>query len=344
MANQQELDLLRQGTNVWNIWRTGHLATAPDLTGADLSGTDLSYTNMSGADLTDANLSRADLSGADLSSAYLMDADLSNANLAGADLSDTDLNGANLSRADLGNADLTGSNLMNTNLTGIKLTAADLSHASMGWTIFGDIDLRTVKCLETVTHEGPSTIGADTLERSQGDIPEVFLRGAGLSDTTIAYAHSLKSNPIKYYTCFISYSSQDEVFANRLYADLQQQGVRCWFAPEDLKIGDKFWHRIDESIRIYDKLLVVLSQHSVNSVWVEREVVAALEKEQQQNKTVLFPIKLDETVMQTNLPWAADMRRSRHIGDFTQWKDHDSYQTAFNRLLRDLQASTEQKS
>jgi TIR domain len=50
-----------------------------------------------------------------------------------------------------------------------------------------------------------------------------------------------------------------------LHADLQQANVRCWFAPEDLKIGDKFRTRIDESIRLYDKLMVVLTEHSIRS-------------------------------------------------------------------------------
>ncbi len=63
--------------------------------------------------------------------------------------------------------------------------------------------------------------------RSEGDIPDVFLRGAGLSDTFITYARTLVQNPIEYYTCFMSYSSKDKEFAERLYADLQHKGVRC---------------------------------------------------------------------------------------------------------------------
>jgi len=189
-------------------------------------------------------------------------------------------------------------------------------------------------------HLGPSYISTRTLSRSQGDIPEVFLKGAGVDDTFITYIRSLVGKAIEYNSCFISYSSKDQGFTERLHADLQSKGVRCWFAPEDLKIGEKFWHRIDESIRLYDKLLVVLSEHSVTSLWVENEVMAALEKEQQQQKLVLFPIKLDETVMQTNLPWAASIRRTRHIGDFTNWKHHDDYQKGLNRLLRDLKASS----
>ena len=65
---------------------------------------------------------------------------------------------------------------------------------------------------------------------------------------------SLVGSPIDYYSCFISYSSKDQAFAERLHADLQSKGVRCWFAPHDIRIGDRFRARIDESIRMYDKL------------------------------------------------------------------------------------------
>jgi len=58
----------------------------------------------------------------------------------------------------------------------------------------------------------------------------------------------------------------------------------------------------------------------------------------QGNKPVLFPIRLDEAVMQTEQAWGADIRRTRHIGDFTRWKDHDAYQQSFQRPLRDLKA------
>ena len=173
--------------------------------------------------------------------------------------------------------------------------------------------------------------------RSEGDIPETFLRGAGLTDTFIAYVRSLTQNSIEYYTCFISYSSQDQAFAERLYADLQAKGIRCWFAPEDLKIGDAFRDRIDESIRMYDKLLVILSQHSIDSSWVKYEVNKALKKEQDQGKPTLFPIALDEAIKDAPDAWVAAIRRKRHLGDFTKWKEHDAYQKGLQRLIRDLQ-------
>ena len=233
---------------------------------------------------------------------------------------------------------LGGADLSAANLTHADLMDSDFTNILVGFTVFGDNDLSTVKGLARVRHHGPSTIGIDTIYKSKGNIPEVFLRGAGVPEDFITYMKSLVGKAIDFYSCFISYSSQDDDFAQRLHADLQQKGVRCWFAPEDLKIGDKFRMRIDESIRIYDKLMVILSENSIRSPWVEEEVEAAIEKERKQNKLVLFPIRLDDAVMETDQAWAASLRRTRHIGDFRAWKDHDQYQKSFERLLRDLKA------
>src|SRR6266536_2125750 len=203
MADQQQSYLLRQGVDAWNTWRTQHKKVKPNLRGAALS-----EANLSGANLSEADLNRADLSFAHFSGANLNFAHFRGATLIGADLSGATLIGADLSRATLG--------------------GAVFSKAIMLGTIFGNVDLRMVKGLETIVHFGPSTIGTDTLMRSEGDIPEVFLREAGLSDTFITYARSLAQHPIEYYTCFISYSSKDQEFAERLYTDLRSKGVHCW--------------------------------------------------------------------------------------------------------------------
>ena len=107
---------------------------------------------------------------------------------------------------------------------------------------------------------------------------------------------------------------------------------------EDLKIGDKLKPTIDQAIRLREKLLLVLSQNSLASNWVEREVETALEEETRRQQTVLFPVRLDQAVMETDEAWAADIRRTRHIGDFSHWKDHDAYQQAFAHLLQSLRA------
>lgn len=330
MAAAEHLKILKRGAEVWNKWRLKHEDVEPDLLGAYLHLANLIDADLRNANLTDANLSYAALSGATLSRA-----NLSGANLRGAKLSDVNLDGADLRNADLRNADL-----INANLSHSFVNGADFNSSAMGHTTLADIDLSEAKGLETVIHIVPSTIGIDTIYLSRGKIPEVLLRGCGVPEPFIVQIPALVAalEPIQFYSCFISYSSKDQDFAERLYADLQNKGVRCWFAPEDLKIGDRFRSRIDESIRIYDKLLLVLSENSVGSQWVEKEVETALEREREQNKTMLFPVRLDDAVDELKVGWPADVRRTRHIGDFTRWKDHDSYQRAFDRLLRDLKA------
>ena len=60
-----------------------------------------------------------------------------------------------------------------------------------------------------------------------------------------------------------------------------------------------------------------------------------LQKERRHKSTVLFPVCLDNAVMRTAKAWAETVR-DRNIGDFRNWNDHDSYQKAFQRLLKDL--------
>jgi uncharacterized protein YjbI with pentapeptide repeats len=349
MANEAHLARLKEGVVAWNQWYETNYDITPNLTEANLAGVHLIGANLAEVILTRAILTMADLTGTKFSGTDLAGADLTRARLTGADLARAHLTRANLTRADLTRAYLIEANLAEANFTGAyfftahfsktNLTGANFSRAYMEWTIFADVDLSTVQGLETVQHKRPSTIGIDTLYRSRGNIPEIFLRGAGVPDEMITYSKSLVGQPFQYYSCFISYSSRDEVLAQRLHADLQDKGVRCWFAPEDLKIGDEFRSRIDESIQVHDRLLLILSEHSVKSRWVQKEVETAFEKEGKENRMVLFPVRTDEAVMQSEVGWAADIRRQRHIGDFRQWKDHDTYQKAFQRLLRDLKAN-----
>jgi hypothetical protein len=331
MANPQHLQILQEGVEAWNQWRRLHKLTTPDLTG-----------------LTEATLARADPREAVFSvvggpgvtvrisdMADLAWANLTMVNLSGADLSRANLNYTNFDGATLAGADLAGAILVAANLTGADLAGADLTNVRLGETVFSDTNLTAVRGLETCLHIRPSTLDHRTLARS-GPLPLAFLRGCGLSDALIDYLPSLLNEPFQFYSCFISYASKDHAFAERLHADLQNKGVRCWFAPKDMKIGDRIRPRIDDTIRLYDKLLLVLSKASVTSQWVEQEVETALARERQQGTTILFPVRIDNTVMALETGWPALIRNTRNIGDFRRWKTHDVYQQALARLLRDL--------
>ena len=336
LANKEQVEILKQGVRAWNDWRIKSKQDGSnpliDLTGANLSGVDLSSVDI----FTDLQLFHANLRGADLTKADLGGASLVNSDLSGANLHGASLSGADLWGVDLDNADLSQTFLYDTDFTETSLNRTDFSGSVMDRTIFGDVDLRNAKGLESVLCEGPCRIDVETIYLSEGKIPEVFLRGAGVPETLITYTKSLIVEPIEYYSCFISYSTKDQNFADLLHSQLRSKGVRVWLATQDLKIGDRFRSKIDEAIRLYDKLLLVLSENSVKSPWVEAEVEAAFEKERKQKRTMLFPVRLDDAVMDAEEAWAAEIRRTRHIGDFRKWKNHDEFQKALARLLRDL--------
>jgi hypothetical protein len=353
VANDEHLALLRRGTAIWNEWRDRNPGIIPDLEGADLNGAELRNANLRDALLFEAKLSKADLSGADLSGANLRSAVLNDTRLLGAALitavlAHTDLSSADLANADLSEANLAGASLYQTNFSGAFLYGANLSGASvfeaeltrstLSRTIFGNLCLSDMIGLEHCVHVGPSIIDFHTLQKS-GNLPLSFMRGCGLPDNVIHFLPSLREDAINFYSCFISYSARDQLFAERLHADLQNKGVRCWFAPHHLPIGAKTLDAIDEAIRLRDKLLVILSKASIESDWVEDEVNKAYAEERERKQTVLFPIRIDDAVMTTPEPWGRKLRDQRNIGDFRLWEKLAEYQNNLERLLRDLTAS-----
>lgn len=325
--------------------------------GASFNGADISEANLQaavisngyfiGAILTKSNLNRSQLIETDLRGA-----DLRNADLRGADLTGVNLAGADLSSADLRDANLTGADLERANLSKAYLSGTKFSSVHLYSTIFGSNDLSQVIELESADHYGPSILNIETIYKSKGKVPEKFLRGCGLSNLQIETAklaapgldsaqiaeltdnmRQLYLDGVRAYSCFISYNSKDEEFAKRLHDDLQNNGVRCWLAPEDMKIGDKFRTHMDDAIRAHDKLLMVFSQNSINSASVENEVKAVLEKERKESSRILIPICLDDELINAEQPWADEIRRTRPVGDFS---DMDNYEKACDRLLRNL--------
>ena len=127
MANQEQLNLLKQGVDIWNRWRKEN----PSLGGVDLSGAKLRDANLSKVDLRSANLGRADLREANLIEADLTNAILSSAQLGRANLSRANLSSANLWWVNLWNATLSGVNLADAELWHANLTNTDLSQANL---------------------------------------------------------------------------------------------------------------------------------------------------------------------------------------------------------------------
>ena len=301
---------------------------------SDLSEADLKRAYFIRADLVRVDLWETDLAKADFRWAYLIGTDLKQANLAQADLRWAHLSESNLSEANLSNANLIKASIIKTNLHHTNFQAV-----SMAWTHFGDVDLSLTEELYTALHFGPSSIGIDTIMRSDGKIPETFLREAGVADNIIQNIALLTEKGLTHQNCFISCAAKDFEFAEKLYTDLQNKGVRCWYASEDMKIGDKTWDSIYHYIRMRDRVLIILSEDSIASDWIENEVNAALAEENKRKKPIFFPIRVDAAVLDNDQAWAEYINKTRNICNFSDWKNHDDYHQAFDKLLDDLKIS-----
>lgn len=342
-----------RGANFRDVDLRGALLNGIDLRGAELSHADLHEVDLSGADLRKANLYGANAEFANLEHADLREANFQRATIHYSLLGNAKLDGANLYGADLRGASLYGvtfhnAGLYETDFDSAHLENSDFAYAGLGRTRFTNTDLSRTMGLEKAIHHGPSSVGVDTIYKSQGKIPESFLRDCGVPDSFITQMSSLvgAEEGIQFYSCFISYSSKDEEFARRLQGRMRDAHLRVWFAPEDIQAGKKLHEQIETAIRVYDKLLVVLSKESLQSEWVMSELRKGFKAEKLSGKRKLFPVRLAD--FDTIRAWEcfdadsgkdlAVELREYFIPDFSNWKDHDQFEAAFSRLLKDLRA------
>jgi hypothetical protein len=316
MANPKHLKILKQGVVVWNQWRSEHPLILPEL---------------SGADLNEAELSEANLSGAILNMAILIEANLIEANLSHAILSATVLSRSNFKNTYLGHANIEGA-------------------------IFAANDLGTVEGMENVIHLGPSSIGFDTVQKSDGHIPDAFLRGCGLSDwliesvklyqpelsneeiTDILYRiHDLRAHQaIQINPLFISYNHTDGPFVDEMEDYLNKKGIRFWRDIHHAVAG-RLEKQVDRAIRLNPTVLLVLSDDSTRSDWVEHEVRLARKLEQETGRDVLCPVALDDKWKECK--WPKRLREQimeYNILDFSNWKDKANFHHMFSRLIEGL--------
>ena len=363
MADKEHVKILKEkGVKEWNKWRKEQPEKQPDLSEADFTRANLSTANMTGANLCGTNFNGANLKFVDLSEANLLEANLREADLYSAQLRWTGLHEANLSWTNLSKARLLGTDFRETDLRKAKLIGADIrfayinetrlsdtdfSECIMGGTRLVNVDLSGARGLETIQHYLPSTIGIDTLALSRGTIPEIFMRGAGVPESFIAHIPDFVTSlsPVEFYSCFISYSHADKVFARKLHESLQECGVRCWLDEHQLLPGDDIYHEVDRGIRLWDKMLLCCSKNSLTSWWVDNEIGTAFEKEQQlmkdrrQKVQVLVPLNLDGYLFSDK--WKSGYQpqiKRRLAADFTQLGDAKKFAEQVEKLIQALRA------
>jgi uncharacterized protein YjbI with pentapeptide repeats len=347
MPNQEQLAILRQGVDVWNTWRANNATINVDLSEATLEGINLAHVHLWAANLRGTKLSNAICSGANLILTNLSQADLQGTNLLEANLIEADLNEANLRWADLRVADLRG----------VHIHGSNFSKAEIGGTVFGNLDLSNAKGLDDVVHRNPSNISIDVFAKSKGKISKGFLRGCGLSDWEIEsvklYNPDLSSEDfidiqnrifdlrnrqaIQISPLFISYSHSDGAFVDKLETHLNKKGVRFWRDVHDMKSG-RMETQVDRAIRQNPTVLLILSEHALQSDWVEHEVRTARGLEKEMGRDVLCPVALDASWKDS--PWprrVMEQVMEYNILDFSAWEDDGKFGNTFNKLIDGLQ-------
>src|SRR3989440_9945911 len=175
MADQEHLEILKQGALVWNQWREEHADIRPDLSEADLTGVHLSgawlyQTNFYGANLSDTYIMSTNLFESDFRYALLCRADLNHslldrANLSHANLREASIYLAHCDSAIFQSADLRKAILLETNFRRADFNQADLNQANLSEASFIDANL------------------------SGADLSDVDLTGAVLSGTNLSGAN-----------------------------------------------------------------------------------------------------------------------------------------------------------
>jgi hypothetical protein len=166
---------------------------------------------------------------------------------------------------------------------------------------------------------------------------------------SVAQSGKAESIPIpeseRYFSCFISYSHEDESFCRQLVSRLRRAGIKVWFADEDMKGGMKIVQQIYNAIKKYDRLLIVLSDCSINSDWVSKEIKRARKREQKDGVSVLFPIRLcsmetinDWELMDGSEDLASEVREY-YLIDFSSWTDQGLFDKSFEDLRGSLRVA-----
>lgn len=143
----------------------------------------------------------------------------------------------------------------------------------------------------------------------------------------------------------MSYAHEDERFVEKLYLRLAKAGLDLWYAPKRMKPGLKMHDQIRAAICAYDKFVLVLSEHSLQSPWVSSELRFAMEEERRSGAQKLIPVRLvDFDRIRTWSCFNADLGRDMaselreyFIPDFRGWRSNRRFEAAASLLIAGIE-------
>ncbi|CAI8046977.1 Uncharacterized protein slr1851 [Geodia barretti] len=313
-----------------------------NFTGAMLAGSSLGRANLS-----NATIRHAVLKGADLSYASLPYADLEGADLSGADLTAADLSWASLANANLRGATLTTASLMMANLTGADLRGARFIKSSMdstilhrataGGTMFSNCDLRLVIGLDTMLHGAPSSISLDTLARSGGRIPRLFLQGAGVAEPLIAAQDVLTAERRTYPTVLLIGSMADSALAERLCEDLSRAHIPAWALYADDEGALNTGEASLDHIVYYDRLALLCTDAALENPQTSRYFAVLARSVSPGASAGLIALGAGEAFYERQDRLCKGLRDGVAL-DLRSWDEGPILEQALNHLVRELTA------
>lgn len=92
-------------------------------------------------------------------------------------------------------------------------------------------------------------------------------------------------------TVFLSYSSADKPLASRIAGDLDRSGFKVWFDEWEIQVGHSISQNVDRGLQEADFVAVLLTSHSVNSGWVQKEWQSKIGEEAVNKKVSVLPLR-----------------------------------------------------
>jgi len=135
-------------------------------------------------------------------------------------------------------------------------------------------------------------------------------------------------------TIFLSHSHADKPFARKLASSLRKAGHSVWIDEAEIDIGDSLVEKIREGLDQVDYVAAILSEASISSPWVTKELDIASNREIEEGRVVVLPL----LVQKVELP---GFLKGKFYGDFT---DEEQYENILGLLLRKLGGATQEVS
>lgn len=96
---------------------------------------------------------------------------------------------------------------------------------------------------------------------------------------------------------FVSHSTIDDKIADQIVAQLEKAGVICWIAPRDTRSHTTFPAQITQAVRECPVFLLLVSNHSMESSHVEREISLAIDKKVCPGHKYIIPLMLSNCAL-----------------------------------------------